>query len=178
MKIYDMHIHIGEGEVNQSYLLEQMEKSGVWGGGIISDYPDTEKGVVKGVPYKDRMKKVMDYKKDKEGRIFSYLWVHPFEKNAKEIVRDAAESGIDAFKMICDTYAVYDKESMELLGEIEKTGKRIDEMMKKLNLKVESWIFYFGNIDNDLKPKIEDIQNIVGDNSKFLIESTAYILHK
>ena len=125
MKIYDMHIHVGNGPVAQNYLLEQMEKAGVYGGGIISDYPVLEGGVYSGVEYKERMKKVMDYKKGQEGRIFSYLWVHPFEKNAKEIVKDAAESGIDAFKMICDTYAVYDKKSMELLEAIEKTGKPV-----------------------------------------------------
>ena len=56
--------------------------------------------------------------------------------------------------------------------------KDIDEMMKKLDLKVESWTFYFGNISKDVKSTIEAIQNIVGENSKFLIESTAYILHK
>lgn len=56
--------------------------------------------------------------------------------------------------------------------------KDIDEMMISHDLKVESWIFYFGNIDDDLKPKVEAIQNIVGKDSKFLIESTAYILYK
>ena len=55
MKIYDMHIHVGAGDVDQSYLLEQMEKAGVFGGGIISEYPDTDKGVAKGVPYKERL---------------------------------------------------------------------------------------------------------------------------
>lgn len=54
----------------------------------------------------------------------------------------------------------------------------IDEMMKKLDLKVESWNFYFGSISENVKSKVEAIQNIVGENSKFLIESTAYILHK
>ena len=60
----------------------------------------------------------------------------------------------------------------------ENEQKDIDEMMKKLDLKVESWNFYFGNISEDVKSKVEAIQNIVGENSKFLIESTAYILHK
>ncbi|MBO7217299.1 MAG: amidohydrolase family protein, partial [Clostridia bacterium] len=123
--IYDMHIHVGAGPINQNYLLEQMEKSGVYGGGIISDYPVLKNGVYKGVPYKERMEKVVAWKKGYEGRLFSYLWVHPFEKNAEKIVKDAAESGIDAFKMICDTYSVYDKKSMKLLEAIEKTGKPV-----------------------------------------------------
>ena len=125
MKIYDMHIHVSDGPVEQNYLIEQMEKAGIYGGGIISAYPDTEKGVDKGIPYKERFEQVMRWKKNKEGRLFSYLWVHPFEKNACEIVKDAAESGIDAFKMICDTYPVYCKESMELLEAIQKTKKPV-----------------------------------------------------
>lgn len=56
--------------------------------------------------------------------------------------------------------------------------KDIDEMLVSHDLKVESWIFYFGNVSEDMKPKVEAIQNIVGKDSKFLIESTAYILHK
>ena len=125
MKIYDMHIHVGAGPVDQNYLLEQMEKSGVYGGGIISDYPVLKNGVYKGVPYKDRRDKVLAWKKNQEGRLFSYLWVHPFEKDAEKIVKDAAESGIDAFKMICDTYYIYDKKAMKLLEAIEKTGKPV-----------------------------------------------------
>ena len=84
MKIYDMHIHVGAGEVNQSYLLEQMEKSGVWGGGIISDYPDTEKGVVKGVPYKDRMKKVMDYKRTRKAAFSPIFGFTPLRKTQRK----------------------------------------------------------------------------------------------
>lgn len=125
MKIYDMHIHMGSSPINQNYLLEQMEKSGVWGGAIISATPDAKKAAVAGVPYKKRLDEVLAWKKNQEGRLFSHLWVHPYEKNVKQIVRDAAESGIDAFKMICDTYPVYCKESMKLLEEIEKTGKPV-----------------------------------------------------
>lgn len=123
MKVFDMHIHVRSGPVEQNYLLEQMEKSGVWGGGIISSYPNIEKSV--GVPYKERLENVLAWKKNQEGRLFSQLWVHPFEKNAEKIVQDAAKSGIDAFKMICDTYPVYCKESMKLLEAIEKTGKPV-----------------------------------------------------
>lgn len=56
--------------------------------------------------------------------------------------------------------------------------KDIDEMMKKLDLKVEFWVFYFGDISEDVKSKVEAIQNVIGGDNKFLVESTAYILHK
>ena len=56
--------------------------------------------------------------------------------------------------------------------------KDIDEMMKKIDLKVEFWVFYFGDISEDVKSKVEAIQNVIGGDNKFLVESTAYILHK
>lgn len=124
MKIYDMHIHTSGEAVNQNYLLEQMEKSGVYGGMLISAYPDIENPAEAGaMPYKERLKLILDWKKNREGRLYSALWIHPFEKNACDIVRDAAESGIDAFKMICDTYPLNCDESMKLIAAVEKTGK-------------------------------------------------------
>ena len=51
-------------------------------------------------------------------------------------------------------------------------------MMKKLDLKVEFWVFYFGDISEYVKSKVEAIQNVVGGDNKFLVGSTAYILHK
>lgn len=75
-------------------------------------------------------------------------------------------------------YPIMQGETQPLISLDTVYCKDIDEMMKKLDLKVESWNFYFGNISEDVKSKVEAIQNIVGENSKFLIESTAYILHK
>lgn len=75
-------------------------------------------------------------------------------------------------------YPIMKGETQSLLSLDEVYCKDIDEMMKKLDLKVESWIFYFGNISKDVKSKVEAIQNIIGEDSKFLIENTAYILHK
>ena len=75
-------------------------------------------------------------------------------------------------------YPIMKGQTQSLFSMNEMYCNDIDEMMISHDLKVESWIFYFGNVSEDMKSKIEAIQNIVGKDSKFLIESTAYILHK
>ena len=52
MKIFDMHIHSASEKVEQNYLLEQMEKSGVFGGGIISCPPVESTAALLKLPYK------------------------------------------------------------------------------------------------------------------------------
>lgn len=125
MKIYDMHVHITGDAPNQQYLLEQMEKSGVYGGGLISACPEESNCALGQLPYRQRLRNLLDWTRDQEGRLIPILWVHPHEKDACEIVRDAAESGVMAFKMICDSYPVYSDASMRLLEAIERTGKPV-----------------------------------------------------
>ena len=117
-----MHIHTIEGPVEQNSLLERMEKAGVYGGAIISQAPEESTEDSSTLPFKQRLENVLEWTKNQEGRLFPVLWIHPFEKDAIAKVKEAKKSGISAFKMICDTYPVYCEESMELLGEIEKTG--------------------------------------------------------
>lgn len=121
MKVFDMHIHTNGGEVKQNYLLEQMEKSGVYGGALISAQPEESTSALHTLPYKERVKDVLNWTKNQDGRLFPVLWVHPYEKDACDIVRDAADSGISAFKVICDTFHVYDPANMKLMEAIEKT---------------------------------------------------------
>ena len=121
MQTFDMHIHINSPNAEQSYLLEQMEKAGVCGGGLISPCPEESSAALLKQPYKERLKTVLDWTKNQDGRLFPILWVHPYEKDALEIVRDAANSGVRAFKIICDSFYVYDDANMKLLEAIEKT---------------------------------------------------------
>lgn len=120
MKIFDMHIHTGEGPVEQNQLLDRMEQSGVWGGVLLSPAPDCTETSVYALPYPDRLKNILEWTKDQDGRLFPALWIHPFEKNVCDIVRDAAQSGIRAIKMLCDTYPVYCKEAMTVLETIQE----------------------------------------------------------
>lgn len=122
MKIYDMHIHTGEGEPCQHRLLERMEQAGVYGGALISACPEEATANLYCLPYRERLKNIQQWTKGQETRLFPILWVHPHEKDACEIVKDAAQEGVRAFKIICDTFPVYAPENLRLLEEIEKTS--------------------------------------------------------
>ncbi|MBR2861561.1 MAG: amidohydrolase family protein [Clostridia bacterium] len=120
MKVFDMHIHIGEGAIDQNYLLDKMAESGVYGGGIISPVPEENSGYR--LPYGERLKSVLDWTKGQEGRLIPILFINPFEKDVLNKVKDAKESGVKAYKIICEDFTVDCPECMRLLGEIEKTG--------------------------------------------------------
>lgn len=122
MNIYDMHVHAEGGMPNPDKLIENMEKAGVYGGTVISVRPEESYGRCK-MNYEDRLKNVLAWTKGYEDRLFPVLWIHPREENALQKVRDAADRGIKAYKMICDNYYVYDDISMKLIEEIAKTGK-------------------------------------------------------
>ena len=124
MKRYDMHVHINSEVVDRGYLLGKMEESGIWGGGLISACPEESGDALLALPYRERVKNLLKWTQE-DDRLIPILWVHPHEKDACEIVADAAASGVKAFKMICDTYAVDSPESMKLLGAIEKTGRPV-----------------------------------------------------
>jgi len=122
VKIYDMHVHAETGIAEPQKLIENMEMAGVYGGTVISVRPEESYGRFK-LNYEDRIKNVLEWTKGYEGRLFPVLWIHPREENVLEKVKDAAERGISAFKMICDNYYVYDDISMKLIEVIAKTGK-------------------------------------------------------
>ncbi len=122
MKIFDMHIHINSQNPEQNDLLEQMEKAGVYGGGLISPCPQEATAALLKQSYKERLETTLAWTRGQEDRLIPILWVHPYEKDALEIVKDAADSGIQAFKIICDTFPVYDEANMKLLAAIEETN--------------------------------------------------------
>ena len=121
LKIYDMHIHAGSEKIERNYLIEQMEKSGVYGAGLISACPEDATADLYSLPFKERLNHVLEWSKGYENRIIPILWIHPFEKDACEKVKVASQSGIRAFKIICDTFPVYCRENMLMLEAIEKT---------------------------------------------------------
>jgi len=122
MKIYDMHIHVDTGTPDSAKLLADLQNAGVYGGGIISAAPVESKENLLSLDYRDRVKNVLEWCKGSDDRLIPMLWVNPFEKDIKAKIRDAKESGIRAFKIICENHYVYCKENMEMLAEIEKTG--------------------------------------------------------
>ena len=82
MKIFDMHIHTGNGAVEQNKLLEQMEKCGVYGGALISACPEEATASLLRLPYRERLNNILDWTKDSHDRLIPVLWVHPYEKSA------------------------------------------------------------------------------------------------
>ena len=125
MKIYDMHIHISSKKSEQNYLLEQMEKSGVYGGAIISAQPEETTADLYSMPFKERLDNVLQWTKSQNDRLFPVLWVHPEETDITQKVKFAANEGISAFKIMCDTFSVYSDKCLKLIEAIEETGKPI-----------------------------------------------------
>jgi len=123
MKIFDMHIHVGSEKIEQNYLLDQMEKSGVYGGGIISACPEKNTADLIKMPFKERLTNVLKWSKGYEGRLIPILWVHPDED--LENVSVAAREGISAFKIICDTFSVESEKCQRLLEKIEENNKPV-----------------------------------------------------
>lgn len=126
MRIYDMHIHIGATTPpNPQQLLENFEKAGIYGGGIISIEPKESYDAVR-MDYEDRIENLLGWTKGyEEDRLFPILWIHPREDNLRAKIKDAVNRGVAAFKMICDDYYVYDAISMNAINWIAETGKPI-----------------------------------------------------
>lgn len=122
MKIYDMHVHAEGGAPNPDALIENMAKAGVYGGTVISVRPTESYGRCK-MEYEERIQNVLGWTKGYEGRLFPVLWIHPKEKDIEAKIKDAADRGIAAFKMICDNYYVHDDISMKAINAIADTGK-------------------------------------------------------
>ena len=94
MKIYDMHIHVDTGTPDSAKLLNDLENAGIYGGGIISAAPLESKENLLSLDYKDRVKNVLEWCKNSGDRLIPVLWVNPFEKDIKDKIHDAKESGI------------------------------------------------------------------------------------
>ncbi len=128
-KLYDMHIHTHGDTVCSEQLLDSMSKAGIYGGCIFSDAPllDLDDGSLfcEGRPFEERLNTVLKWTNGREDRLFPVLWIHPDEENIIEKIHIAAESGICAFKIICNNFYVYEEKSINLLREIAKLNKPV-----------------------------------------------------
>ena len=124
MKIYDMHIHCRHGEPCADGLLEKMEKAGVYGGVFLSPAPmEYRKGkYVCQLPYRERIERLFQWTAPSNGRLFPFLWVHPYEKDALEIIKEGAKEGVMGYKMICDSFYVYESATLKAMEAIAETG--------------------------------------------------------
>lgn len=124
MKIFDMHIHCWNKGGNSEDLLAQMEKAGVSGGCVFSLQPHEIRDG-RGVSFEERLNDVLARKKGYEDRIFSVLWIHPYEEDIIEKIHIAVDKGIDAFKIICNDFYVYEDCCIKVLEEIAKMDKPV-----------------------------------------------------
>ena len=117
MKIYDMHIHSFNRPTSVPELLSSMERAGVYGGCVFSNWPKEANAAV-GTSFEERLNEVLEISGASNGRIFPVLWIHPYEENIIQKVRIAKDAGVRAFKIICTDFYVYEPPVLNLLREI------------------------------------------------------------
>lgn len=118
MQIWDMHIHNFGGKPDPAALLEKMEKAGVFGGCVFSDWPQNG-------DFDTRLEAVLKWTEGYPDRLFPIMWIHPYEPDVFENIHKAVKRGICGFKMICTDYDVYEETPMALLKEIAALGKPV-----------------------------------------------------
>ena len=124
MKMFDMHIHAVNKEVDPKGLLENLEKAGLYGCCVFSTKPKENVPEV-GISFEERLDEVLSWSKGYEDRIFPVLWIHPYEENIIQKVHIAVEKGIAGFKMACTNFYVYEEKCLEVLQEIANLNKPV-----------------------------------------------------
>ncbi len=118
MTIYDAHMHIGGlSDPEPAKLLEKLNKCGITGGNVLSIDPDDPR-----FDYKYRIDNLFQWVKGCEDRLFPVAWLHPYEENILDKVRDCAARGVKAFKFIPNNYHVYDEIPTKVFKLIEELG--------------------------------------------------------
>ena len=120
-RMFDMHIHLWPGDGSPEDLINRFNEAGIYGGAVFS-LPPMEMKMGEAASTEDRLKRVLSFTGKYPEKLFPVLWIHPDEKGVLSLVKTASESGIMAFKIICNNFFVYESKSMELLSCIAETG--------------------------------------------------------
>lgn len=123
MELFDMHIHSFNDGTDPKILLRKMEEAGIYGGCVFSNRPDREH--ITGTSFDERLNEVLSITKGYEDRLFPVLWIHPFEDDIFKKLQIAADSGIAAFKIICNDFYASDPRCLEVLKEIARLNKPV-----------------------------------------------------
>lgn len=124
MKIFDMHVHAYNTTPEPDKLIKKLEAAGVWGCTVFSSRP-LEHNAEIGASFEDRLSQIFAWTKGYEDRLFPVLWIHPDEENVIEKINIAAERGVCAFKMICNSFYVYEERVLLMLREMAKLNKPV-----------------------------------------------------
>ena len=123
MKIYDLHVHT-RPESDPKTMIGLMDEAGVYGAAVFSQAAAVG-GRVGGAAYKERLEGVLEFCKPYPERLFPVMWAHPYEDGAVEKAQEAASKGVVGFKIICNSFYVYEDKSMELLKAIAGVNKPV-----------------------------------------------------
>lgn len=124
MKYFDVHVHSQKTAFDPRELLQKLEDAGIYGCCVFSNEPK-EFSSADGSDFEERLNSVLDCTKGYEDRLFPVLWIHPYEENILEKVHIAVSRGICAFKIICNSFYVYEEPCMNVLREIAKLDKPV-----------------------------------------------------
>jgi len=125
MKIYDLHIHDFLHEIPPEDFISRLAKAGVYGAGVFSPPPTGVGFNFPGLPYEERISRVLSFCERYPDRLYPVLWIHAHEDGIIEKAVDAANRGIFAFKIICNNYYVGDDKSMKLMSVIAELKKSV-----------------------------------------------------
>ena len=119
-----MHVHAENTPPSPKNLLERLALAGVYGCSVISNQP-LEMDSALGTDFDTRLSEILGWTAGYADRLIPVLWVHPYEDNACEKIKKAAEAGVAAFKVICNNFYVGEQKSMDMLEKIAELNKPV-----------------------------------------------------
>lgn len=123
MKVFDVHMHIGEGPVNKNDFAGKLKTAGVDGGAILSQPPSS---FIHGgkLSTAERLDNLFLWA-DSGPALYPFFWVDPTEEDAGEQVKTACGRGVSGFKIICNHFYPGDDRAMKIYKLIAKAGKPV-----------------------------------------------------
>lgn len=129
IRVYDAHIHLDRPNYEDKktadgeQILSRMAEAGIYGGSVISERPEGFWGNVN--DGHTQLENVLSACEGYRDRLFPVLWIHPDQKDLNDLIREADECGIVAFKCICNNFYIYEDKGIKMLEAVAKTGKPI-----------------------------------------------------
>ena len=122
--IIDGHIHISEGPVDPTGLVERMQAAGVDGGALFSLPPSAF--IRLGQPHTtpERLDNLFAWVKNAP-TLYPVFWIDPLEPDAIDQVAVASQRGVLGYKVICNRFYPGEPAALRVFKAIAPTGKPI-----------------------------------------------------